>query len=170
MLQYFPLRCRLHHLSFPWMIGVTLSTGLTWLWTVWFFKCCCTVSPSPLPCATLLNIHCQGLYTGIVTVTLWVICMSTSIPDGIRRSVKPSVKILLPGGYAVLYTFLCTIVIMLYFLSTIAFGSSWTFGHWGFIEHGNTGTDSWWGISFPTCAISRNSYKRMQVGLAELPK
>ncbi len=84
---------------------------------------------------------------------------------------KPSVKILLPGGYAVLYTFLCTIVHHALFSLN---HSVWKqLNVWALRDSLNMATlaqipDE--GISFPTCAISRNSYKRMQVGLAELPK
>ncbi|KAK0472628.1 hypothetical protein IW261DRAFT_1570712 [Armillaria novae-zelandiae] len=59
----------------------------------------------------------HGLYTGIVTVTLWVVYSS---PRRLRSA------------------FLCTIIIILYVLSTTAFGSSWAFGHRGFIAYGDT--------------------------------
>ncbi|KAK0244814.1 hypothetical protein EDD85DRAFT_932816 [Armillaria nabsnona] len=64
----------------------------------------------------ILQALLHGLYTGTVTVTLWVIFSS---PKRLRS------------------TFLCTIIITLYFLSTIALGSSWAFGRRGFIEYGN---------------------------------
>ncbi|PBK96159.1 hypothetical protein ARMGADRAFT_1077670 [Armillaria gallica] len=64
----------------------------------------------------ILQALLHGLYTGIVTVTLWVIYSS---PKRLRS------------------TFLCTIIITLYFLSTIALGSGWAFGRRGFIEYGN---------------------------------
>ncbi|PBK62558.1 hypothetical protein ARMSODRAFT_1089125 [Armillaria solidipes] len=64
----------------------------------------------------ILQALLHGLYTGIVTVTLWVIFSS---PKRLRS------------------TFLCTIIIALYFISSIAFGSSWAFGRRGFIEYGD---------------------------------
>ncbi|KAK0429766.1 hypothetical protein EV421DRAFT_516068 [Armillaria borealis] len=64
----------------------------------------------------ILQALLHGLYTGIVTVTLWVIFSSP------KRLCS---------------TFLCMIIIALYFLSTIALGSSWAFGRRGFIEYGD---------------------------------
>ncbi|PBK96202.1 hypothetical protein ARMGADRAFT_1028392 [Armillaria gallica] len=58
----------------------------------------------------------HGLYSGIVTVALWVICSS---PKQLRN------------------TFLSTIIITIYVLSTITFGISWSSEHRGFIDHGS---------------------------------
>ncbi|KAK0244806.1 hypothetical protein EDD85DRAFT_946103 [Armillaria nabsnona] len=58
----------------------------------------------------------HGLYSGIITVALWVICSS---PKRLRS------------------TFLCTIIITLYVLSTITFGINWSSERRGFIDHGD---------------------------------
>ncbi|KAK0430833.1 hypothetical protein EV421DRAFT_1856285 [Armillaria borealis] len=73
-----------------------------------------------------------GLYTGIVAMTLWTIFSS---PKRLRS------------------TFLCTIIITLYGLSTILFGVDWAFLHRTFIRHGDNSYtifetyvdfDPWW--------------------------
>ncbi|PBK62102.1 hypothetical protein ARMSODRAFT_1025039 [Armillaria solidipes] len=64
---------------------------------------------------TILESLLQGLYTGIVAVTLWTIFSSPKL----LRS-----------------TFLLNVIITLYFLSTIAFSMKWAFERRAFIEHG----------------------------------
>ncbi|KAK0185437.1 hypothetical protein F5146DRAFT_1227834 [Armillaria mellea] len=64
----------------------------------------------------ILEAFLHGLYTGIVTVALWVIYSS---PKQLRSTV------------------LCTIIIALYVLSTITFGISWSSERRGFIDYGD---------------------------------
>ncbi|KAK0472626.1 hypothetical protein IW261DRAFT_1661295 [Armillaria novae-zelandiae] len=64
----------------------------------------------------ILQAFLHGLYSGIVTVALWVIYSS---PKRLRS------------------TFLCTIIITLYILSTITFGINWSSERRGFIDHSN---------------------------------
>ncbi|KAK0472630.1 hypothetical protein IW261DRAFT_1570714 [Armillaria novae-zelandiae] len=64
----------------------------------------------------ILQAFLHGLYSGIVTVTLWVIYSS---PKRLRSRL------------------LCTIIITLYVLSTITFGINWSSEHQGFIDHGD---------------------------------
>ncbi|PBK96140.1 hypothetical protein ARMGADRAFT_1077650 [Armillaria gallica] len=70
-----------------------------------------------------LNMDClilesllHGLYTGIVVVTLWTMFSSPKLSQG---------------------TFLRTIIIVLYVLSTISFAKDWIFERRAFIEYGN---------------------------------
>ncbi|KAK0244820.1 hypothetical protein EDD85DRAFT_809742 [Armillaria nabsnona] len=58
----------------------------------------------------------QGLYTGVIAVTLWTMFSS---PKCLRS------------------TFLRTIIILLYVLRTIVFAINWAFKHRGFIEYGD---------------------------------
>ncbi len=43
------------------------------------------VSSSHVHAGSPLNVPLEGLYSGIVTVALWAICMPITIPDGIRQ-------------------------------------------------------------------------------------
>ncbi|KAK0244802.1 hypothetical protein EDD85DRAFT_1018387 [Armillaria nabsnona] len=65
----------------------------------------------------ILQALLHGMYTGIVAVTLWTIFSSP------RRLHS---------------TFLCTIIITLYVLSTIAFTVNWVFKHRAFIDYGDS--------------------------------
>ncbi|KAK0244810.1 hypothetical protein EDD85DRAFT_979839 [Armillaria nabsnona] len=78
----------------------------------------------------------HGVYTGIVTVTLWTMFTSTKRLHG---------------------TFLRTIIIMLYVLRMVAFVMEWTFAHRAFIEYGYnyysvfvalTGDGLWWRVYY----------------------
>ncbi|PBK96117.1 hypothetical protein ARMGADRAFT_1077628 [Armillaria gallica] len=64
----------------------------------------------------ILQALLHGLYTGIVTVTLWTMFSS---PKHMRS------------------IFLCTTIIALYILLTIPFGIDWALLYCAFIEHGN---------------------------------
>ncbi|PBK96119.1 hypothetical protein ARMGADRAFT_1077630 [Armillaria gallica] len=64
----------------------------------------------------IMQASLHGLYTGIVAVSLWT---TFSSPKGLHN------------------TFLHTIIIMLYFLSTISFVMTWIYGYRAFIECGN---------------------------------
>ncbi|PBK62570.1 hypothetical protein ARMSODRAFT_1024771 [Armillaria solidipes] len=64
----------------------------------------------------ILRALLYGLYTGIVVITLWTVFSS---PKRLRSA------------------FLCTIIIALHILSTIAFGNNWTFEHWVLIDNGD---------------------------------
>ncbi|SJL15468.1 uncharacterized protein ARMOST_18966 [Armillaria ostoyae] len=64
--------------------------------------------------ATILQALLHGLYTGVVAVTLWTVLSSP-------RSLHS--------------TFLHAIIITLYALSTMSFGTNWTFERSAFIEH-----------------------------------
>ncbi|PBK96208.1 hypothetical protein ARMGADRAFT_1077714 [Armillaria gallica] len=86
--------------------------------------------------ALILESWFHGLYTGIVVVTLWAILTA------MKRLHGPS---------------LCTIIIMLYVLRTIAFVMEWTFEHHAFIEYGYNNysvftalmnKDLWWRLSY----------------------
>ncbi|KAK0185432.1 hypothetical protein F5146DRAFT_1143887 [Armillaria mellea] len=83
----------------------------------------------------VLETFLHGLYTGIVVVTLWDIFSS---PKRLGS------------------TFLRTIIIILYILSTIGFAVDWMFEHRAFIKHGNSsfsvfialqGVSPWWKVS-----------------------
>ncbi|PBK62582.1 hypothetical protein ARMSODRAFT_1008220 [Armillaria solidipes] len=66
----------------------------------------------------------QGVYTGVIAVTLWTMFRS-------------------PRQHG---TFLCTIIIMLYVLMTISFVMDWLFYHRAFIGHGYNyyNNSPWW--------------------------
>ncbi|KAK0222373.1 hypothetical protein IW262DRAFT_976411 [Armillaria fumosa] len=67
--------------------------------------------------ATILQALLHGLYTGIVAITLWTAFSSSRL----LRS-----------------AFLHAIIVTLYALSIISFGTNWTFERSAFIEHDNS--------------------------------